>query len=104
MAVKESRRSEDIWTDLENGLAYFNMNSIGGRMMVDNWLDVSDAYAEDASASSFFIAEDNAAVPMVEVSSELPKRFRKWIETLKIGTCDRPLHGLFVGGKVHRVS
>ena len=31
--------------------------------MVDNWLDVFDAYDEDASAASFFMAAEAAAVP-----------------------------------------
>ena len=37
------------------------MNAMGGRFMVDNWLDVFDAYDEDASAASFFMAAEAAA-------------------------------------------
>lgn len=48
MCLESFWTPEDIWADLENGLAHFNMNSMGSRMMVDNWLDVSDTYAEDA--------------------------------------------------------
>lgn len=91
---------EDIWADLENGLAHFNMDAMGGRMMVDNWLDIYDAYGVDAGAAEFFMAIESAAAPMVDVSSELPKHFRSWIETLTIGTDDHPLNSLFVGGKV----
>lgn len=91
---------EDIWADLENGLAHFNMDAMGGRMMVDNWLDIYDAYGEDAGAAEFYMAVESAAAPMADVSSELPRRFREWIETLTIGTDDRPLQSLFAGGKV----
>ena len=91
---------EDIWADLEDGLAHFDMNAMGGRFMVDNWLDVFDAYDEDASAASFLMAAEAAASPMIEVSTELPKRFRRWIETLAIGTDDRPLRNILTGGKV----
>lgn len=91
---------EDIWADLENGLAHFNMDAMGGRMMIDNWLDICEAYGEDAGAAEFFMAVESAVAPMVDVGSELPKRFRKWIETLTVGTDERPLRNLFAGGKV----
>lgn len=91
---------EDIWADLENGLAHFDMNAMGSRFMVDNWLDTFDAYDEDASVASFYMAAEAAAAPMIEVSEELPKQFRRWIETLTIGTDDRPLKKLFIGGRV----
>lgn len=91
---------EDIWADLENGLAHFNMDAMGGRMSVDQWLDICDAYGEDAGMAEFYMAVESAAAPIADVSSELPRRLRNWIETLTIGTDDRPLHSLFAGGKV----
>ena len=91
---------QDIWADLENGLAEFNMNGMGSRSLVDMWLDNCDAYDDDASAASFCMATEIAATPMTEVSRELPRRFRQWIQTLTVGTNERPLNNLFAGGKV----
>lgn len=92
--------SEDIWADFENALAHFNVSSIGGQFIVDNWLDWMDAYAEDAGATEFYMAVDAAATPIQIVVRELPRRFRMWVESLSVGTEDRPLKGLFKKGKV----
>ena len=91
---------EDIWADLENGLAHFNIDMMAKRFMVDFWLDEYNAFDVDAGAAEFYAAVDSAAAPIMEVCNELPKRLRTWIETLTIGTDERPLKGLFVGGKV----
>ena len=91
---------EDIWADLENGLAHFNMDMMAQSFMVETWLDTYDAFDVEVGAAEFYAAVDGAASPMMEVCDELPGRLRKWIETLTIGTDDRPLKGLFVSGKV----
>lgn len=91
---------EDIWADLENGLAHFNMDAMGSRFTVNNWLEIFDAYDENAKAADFFAASENAAAPMIEVAEKLPRRLRRWIETLTIGTDDRPLQNLIRAGKV----
>ena len=68
--------------------------------MVDNWLDSMDAYAEDAGAAEFYMAVEAAANPIQIVARELPRRFHMWVESLSVGTEDRPLKGLFKKGKV----
>lgn len=91
---------EDIWADFENALAHFDISSMGSQFMVDNWLDWMDAYAEDAGAAEFYMAVEAAATPIQIVAQELPRRFRMWVESLSVGTEDRPLRELFRNGKV----
>lgn len=91
---------EDIWADFENALAHFNISSMGSQFVADSWLDWMDAYAEDAGAAEFYMAVEAAATPIRIVTQELPRRFRIWVESLSVGTEDRPLKGLFQKGKV----
>lgn len=91
---------DDIWADFENALAHFNISSMASQIMVDNWLDWMDAYVEDAGAAEFYMAIEAAATPIQIVAQELPRRFRMWLESLSIGTEDRPLKELFRKGKV----
>lgn len=91
---------DDIWADFENALAHFNIKAMCSRFAVDDWLDMFDAYKEDAGASDFFLAVESAAAPILTVVNELPQHFRKWVETLAIGTEDRPLRKMFQKGKV----
>lgn len=91
---------EDIWADFENSLAHFDMRAMCSEFMVDGWLDTSEAYDEDAGGTEFGIATESAANPIMTVANELPRRFRMWVETLSIGTDDRPLQNMFRNGKV----
>lgn len=91
---------DDIWGDFEAALAHFNMRAMSGRFMVDNWLDIYDAYDEDAGAAEFFMAAEAAANTILTVCYELPRRFRMWIESLTIGTEDKPLRNMFCNAKV----
>jgi hypothetical protein len=91
---------EDIWADFEGALAQFDVRFMGSRFMVDNYLDMFEAYDEDAGAAEFFGAVELAAEPITTIADELPRRFRSWVETLSIGTADRPLANMFRNGKV----
>ena len=86
---------EDIWASFEENLAYFNLDMMCSSQMIDEHLDIADAYDEDAGMAEFYMAVENAVEPLRVVSEELPKKFRKWVETLEIGTDDRPLMSLF---------
>ena len=92
--------SDDIWADFEDSLARFNMNIMGSRFIVGDWLDNFNVYDEDASAADFYLAVETAADPMETIAEDLPKRFRRWVETLSVGTNDRPLKKMFRNGKV----
>lgn len=91
---------EDIWADFENALAHFNISSMASQFMADTWLDLMNAYDEDAGEAEFYMAVEAAASPIQIVAQELPRRFRMWVESLSIGTEDRPLKGWFKQGKV----
>ncbi len=93
-ALENFITSEDIWADFEEALAHFNTNAMSNGVIVDNWLDILGAYDEDAGASEFFQATEAAANPIMTVVNELPRRFRMWVESLSIGTDDRPLQDI----------
>lgn len=86
---------EDIWAGFEENLAYFNLDMMCGSRMLDEHLDIADAYDDDAGMAEFYMAVENAIEPLRVVVEELPKQFRGWVETLVIGTDDRPLKSLF---------
>lgn len=76
--------TDDLWGNFEESLAHLN----AGRMidMMDTWLDDFDAYDPDAQAADYFAAIETAMGPADTIINELPKRFRKWIERVSIGT------------------
>lgn len=82
--------SEDIWADFEDALAHFNADMMASANILDMWLDDFDAYSLDSMAD-FYTAIGSAVMPMEEMSLDLPRRFRHWVEKLTVGTDDRPL-------------
>lgn len=77
-------RADDIWGDFENNLAYLDREMMLGA--VDERLDdfgVPDEDDDDFSAADFFAAQEMAASPVFILTQELPKKFRKWISSLK---------------------
>lgn len=99
-ALEHFLTPEDIWADFEAALAHFNVKSMCSRFMVSNWLDIFGVYDEDAGAAEFAMAVEGAANPILTIVNELPRRFRMWVETLSIGTEERPLRSIFRNGKV----
>lgn len=91
---------EDCWADLEYALAHIDVSAMSNMTVVDTFLDINDAYNEDSGAAEYFMSVEEAAMPMQIIATELPRRFRKWVETLKVGTYDRPLKDVFRNGKV----
>lgn len=91
---------EDIWADFEDSLARFNVGAMASSWLIEDWLDTFDAFDEDASVASFYMAAEWAAEPMRAIGDELPKRFRRWVDGLTVGTADRPLKGIFRNSKV----
>ena len=91
---------EDVWSDLENAVAHFNVEAMSDECVIDMWLDINGAYEEDSGAAEYFMSVEEAANPMITIATELPRRFRKWVETLSVGTDDRPLRSMFRNGKV----
>lgn len=84
---------EDIWADFEDALAHFNADMMANPEIIDMWLDDFDAYSLESMAD-YYAAIGSAVLPMEEMSLDLPKRFRQWVEKLTVGTDDRPLAGI----------
>ena len=93
-ALENYLQDDDIWADFENALGKINVGAMCNETIIDDCLDDCDAYDEEASASSFFMAAEMAAQPIISIAEELPKRFRSWIEGLSVQTDDRPLKSI----------
>ena len=94
--------AEDIWADFENALGTLNLDLMGSRHIVDMWLDDFGFYEdEDAGAAEFYMAVEAAVNPISNLVNDLHPAFRRWVNSLEVGTDDRPLVDLIhPGGKV----
>ena len=88
----------DLWANLEDSLAHFDLNRMCNGYVMDAQLDIAEAYEEDAGAAEYFMAVEWAVEPLRVIAVELPKKFQAWIDTLEIGTAGRPLSHLFGNG------
>ena len=91
---------DNMWADLESALAHFDVSAMTSEYVIDIWLDNFGVYDEDSGTAEYYMAVEAAATPIITIAEELPYRFRKWVNTLTIGTADRPLSNMFVNGKV----
>jgi hypothetical protein len=85
-------RQDDVWGNFEDGLAYLDREMMLGTL--DDWLDdfdVPDEDDDDFSAADYFAAQDTATSQIYILTQELPKRFRKWISTLKPLSLSKPV-------------
>ncbi|WP_432356983.1 AbiH family protein [Sporosarcina sp. UB5] len=84
---------EDVWADFEDALAHINSGAMFE--VIDMWLGAFDAYNPDAQAADFFVAVDAATGPSQTITNDLPRRFRMWVESLKLPDMTyRPLNGV----------
>lgn len=87
--------AEDIWADFENSLGSLNLDLMGRRNIVDMWLDDFGYYDdEDAGAAEFYMVVEAATSPIINLVNELQPAFRRWVNSLEVGTDDRPLADL----------
>lgn len=88
-------RKEDLWADFEESLAHLDDEAMLGT--VNDWMDifdVKDEFDDDFSAADFFMAAETATGPAQTIIRELPRRFRKWVCTLKPTNSGKPLEDI----------
>lgn len=93
-------KADDLWADFEGALGKINIEAMCQPYIIDNFLDMMGAYDEDAGVAEIYISADMAAEPIVSMSTDLMKRFRKWVCSLFVNTNDRPLRNVIKPGKV----
>ena len=92
--------TDDLWGDFENNLARINSSAMMNYDVLDLWLDNFDAYEEDSTIGNLYAAIDMAMGPLDVITSELPRRFRMWVESLKVNCNETPFENLIVNSKV----
>ena len=96
-ALETYIKKRDLWADFEEGLAAIDADTmIAG---LDEWMDTYNAYDTDAQAADFYLAVEAAIRPTQVIMDELPKRFRKWINTLSPHIDNKPLKGIINFGE-----
>lgn len=84
--------TENLWANFEEALGHLNVSMMASTDILDMWLDNYEVYdADDFSYADFYAAAETAAGPAVSIASDLPRRFRQWIESVIVPTKDRPL-------------
>lgn len=91
---------DDVWADFEDALGHLDVHVLLDDDQIDMWLGGYGAYDPDASAASFYAATEVIMGPVLDITRELPRRFRMWVESLRVLSQDRPLDGLITDGKV----
>lgn len=74
-------KTDSLWSDFEEALAHIDGSAMLGT--VDMWMDIMGAYEPDAQMADMCIAYEAATDSALEITRALPKKFRKWVETLK---------------------
>lgn len=88
-------RKNDVWGNFEDSLAYLDREMM--LSVLDDWLDnfdVLDEDDDDFSAADYFAAQDTTTSQVDILIQELPKRFRRWINTLETHSHSKQLTGL----------
>lgn len=86
---------ENLWADFEDSLAHMDdegmLETIPDMMDIMGVLDEDD---DDFSAADFFVAAEWSVNPLQVIRNELPKQFRRWINSLKPSSTATPLNSL----------
>ena len=89
-------RNDALWWNLEEALADLDLDTPS--MAIPEMLDAFGAYDPDAQMAGYYAAIDMAMNPVDTITNELPKKFRKWIESLSVDSSVKPLSGLVKPG------
>ena len=85
---------EDVWWSFEFALSRIDVKRMANSVAVESALDFFDGYHPEEDAAGYFAAIDSAAGPMDMICRELPRSFRKWVNSLTWGTDDLPLKNI----------
>ena len=89
-------RNDALWWNLEEALADLDLDTPS--MAIPEMLDAFGAYDPDAQMADYYAEIDMAMDPVDTITNELPKKFRKWIESLSVDSSVKPLSGLVKPG------
>ncbi len=89
-------RNDALWWNLEEALADLDLDMPS--MAIPEMLDAFGAYDPDAQMADYYAAIDMAMLPVDTITNELPKKFRKWIETLRVDSSVKPLRNVVKPG------
>lgn len=89
-------RNDALWWNLEEALADLDLDTPS--MAIPEMLDAFGAYDPDAQMADYYAAIDMTMDPVDTITNELPKKFRKWIESLSVDSSVKPLSGLVKPG------
>ena len=89
-------RNDALWWNLEEALADLDLDTPS--IAIPEMLDAFGAYDPDAQMADYYAAIDMAMDPVDTITNELPKKLRKWIESLSVDSSVKPLSGLVKPG------
>lgn len=85
---------EDVWWSFEFALSRIDVKRMANSVAVESALDFFDGYYPEEDAAGYFAAIDSAAGPMHMICRELPRFFRRWVNSLTWGADDLPLKNI----------
>ena len=88
--------NDALWWNLEEALADLDLDLPS--MAIPEMLDAFDTYDPDAQMADYYAAIDMAMQPVDTITNELPKKFRKWIESLSVDSSVKPLQNVVKPG------
>jgi hypothetical protein len=89
-------RNDALWWNLEEALADLDLDMPS--MAIPEMLDAFGAYDSDAQMADYYAAIDMAMLPVDTITNELPKKFRKWVESLRVDSSVKPLRNVVKPG------
>ena len=89
-------RNDALWWNLEEALADLDLDMPS--MAIPEMLDAFGAYNPDAQMADYYAAIDMAMLPVDTITNELPKKFRKWIESPSVDSSVKPLRNVVKPG------
>lgn len=88
---------KDLWWNLEEALGQMNYSIFLNPEVINMWLEDFGAYDPDAQSANFFQAVETAIQPAFEIPRELNRRFRQWVQTLKVEDTPRLFSSMLRG-------